>query len=433
MMTRFVEPSWRWALPVALAFGISPSAGAATFNWLQPGVNAQHTGYNASERILSKANVGNLTETWDEPTQLAITAPPVSSGNTVFALSTDGTLYARNATTGALLWTFVADKNGAQDYWGVAVSGSTVYVNCQIDYDNTIYQGHGGLCALNAKTGVEKWSYAIYNDNGTPVDSAPYSPPVIDGKHVIFGESDSISFAHVGYMLTLDATTGAVVTSVGNCADTLANDCDYVSSAPAAALGGALYYQSGTHNGPPGTQGAVCSRGETSTTAAWCFFHIDYNLALTVANGLVLFVEGTSSSSANLIALDWKTGAVVWSIPVASGTGTHFAPAVANGIAYFSLGFDGFNNLYAVSLKTKKIVWSYVGSGEGVSSGVSVANGVVFAECRSNAGTQCAFDAATGAVLRMDTPGGYSPATPLVANGAQIGVCNYNDLCRFAP
>ncbi len=415
-----------------LALSAATAAGAT--DWPQPGMNAAHTGYNAKEQTLSTGNVGSLSKSWDKATQLQITTPPVLSGKRVFALSTDGTLYARNAISGKLLWTFLADKNGTPNYWGVAVGNDIVYVNCQIDYDDTEYLGHGGLCALDAKTGKELWTYAIYTEGGMSVDSAPYDAPVIDGQNVIFGISDSASFAHVGYVVTLDAKTGDLVAGVGNCSDTLFNDCNYVSSAPPAALGGELFYQGGAADGPQGSQGAVCARVETATSVDWCYYNVDTNLALTVEKGLVLFAEGTSSSTSNLVALSLSNGAVVWSTAVGSGqNNTHFAPAVANGVAYFSVGL-GQNALYAVSLKKGKVLWSYTtGSAGYLTSGVSVANGVVYAVCGANSGSQCAFDAATGAVLRNDTSGGSSLATPLVANGAEISVCNSNDLCRFTP
>ncbi|MBV8799806.1 MAG: PQQ-binding-like beta-propeller repeat protein [Alphaproteobacteria bacterium] len=340
----------------------------------------------------------------------------------------------RDAVTGKLLWMFVADKNGAQSYWGVAARGNIVYVNCPIDYDSSQYGGHGGLCALNAKTGEELWSYAIYSEGSTPVDSAPYGPPVIDGNNVVFGESDSASFAHVGYVVTLNAKTGAELQVVGNCADTLGNDCNYVSSAPPAADGGELFYDGGTHNGPQGTEGALCARGETGITVNWCYFTPDVNLAPAVSNKLVLFVEGTSSTTSNLVAVKEATGQLVWRIAVNTGqNNNHFAPAVANGMAFFSVGL-GQDNLYAVSLKTGKIVWSYSGGSAGyLTSGVSVANGVVYGICNGGSGSQCAFDAKRGTVLRSDTPGGTSIAQPLVANGAELSVCNSNDLCRFTP
>jgi outer membrane protein assembly factor BamB len=97
-------------------------------------------------------------------------------------------------------------------------------------------------------------------------------------------------------------------------------------------------------------------------------------------------------------------------------------------------------SLDALSLKTGAQAWFYTcKTGSACpQSGVSVANGLLFASCGSqNLGDQCAFDAKTGALLRLYGTGGGATtnATPLVANGAVIGACgDYGgNLCKFAP
>jgi outer membrane protein assembly factor BamB len=419
---------------VPLLGGLAAAAGlGSTVSWPQPGRNAQHTGYNASETVLGAGNVGTLVQRWTLATSAAIAAPPVLQGKRAYLLSTNGTLYAVNAKTGAVLWTFTAAANGAPASWGIVANADSVFVNCQLDYDGgTIINGHGGVCALNAATGALLWSYAIYNDGGTPVDSAPYGAPVLNGSTLVLGEADSASFAHVGYEVFLNAPTGQVTNLVGNCGDTLANDCNFVSSAPAAAQQGAIYYNSGITD-EQGYIGALCSLGENASSPNWCYDTTDYNLAPAISGGKVLFDEVDGSASA-IVALDEASGAVAWTTKVAATDGTqHFAPAIANGLAYFSIGSNGFNTLYAVSLKTGKVKWSYAGGAAGwVSSGVTVANGVVYAVCRS-ATDQCAFDAKTGAVLRAQGGTGQSPASPLVANGAILSVCGFNNLCDYSP
>jgi outer membrane protein assembly factor BamB len=147
----------RFTIIAALCL-MSCAATAGTVSWPEPGLNAQHTAYNTKETTLSATNAGSLKLKWQFTTNAEITAPPVQLGKTVFALSTDGNLYAINATTGAQLWSYVVDKNGAPASWGAAASGTMVYTNCQLDYDSGIGGGHGGVCALNAATGALVWS-----------------------------------------------------------------------------------------------------------------------------------------------------------------------------------------------------------------------------------------------------------------------------------
>ena len=91
------------ALVPSLAASISHAAGV---NWPQPGNNAAHTADNTAETTLSASNVASLAQRWSFTTGAQIDAPPVLQGKTVFALSTDGNLYALNAATGKLLWSY---------------------------------------------------------------------------------------------------------------------------------------------------------------------------------------------------------------------------------------------------------------------------------------------------------------------------------------
>lgn len=159
---------------------------AASVTWEQYGYGATHVGYNPKEKTLSAANVSQLTQTWEFPTNAAVNIPTLTSGNTVFVDSTDGNLYALNASSGTLLWKFAGTLTrdgyggGAQ---GMAISGKTIYVDCQIDEAGG---GHAGVCALNASTGALLWSWAIYTTS-----SAPSNGPVVSGSVLVPGENDT--------------------------------------------------------------------------------------------------------------------------------------------------------------------------------------------------------------------------------------------------
>ncbi len=124
----------------------------------------------------------------------------------------DGNVYAVEATSGILQWTFVT---GNVVHASPAVVGNTVYIG---SWDSTLY-------AIDAGTGVQKWAYATSKSwvNGTPA--------VRDGV-VYVGTSDSSRF------MALDAKTGRVQWNFDARA--------YVFSS--AALAGDLVYV-GSHNG----------------------------------------------------------------------------------------------------------------------------------------------------------------------------------------
>lgn len=407
------------------------TAMAGKVNWPQPGLNAQHTAFNQKETGLSAANVGQLKQKWSVPTSGEIVVPPVKLGESIYMLSNDGNLYAINSKSGAVAWTYPAypqGLGGAPSGFGVTAGSAMIYTSCQIDTDGGT--GHAGICALNAKTGVVVWTYAIYSE-GIDVDSAPYNGPVFDQGKVFFGESDTASFAHVGYMVALDAASGAVVWVDGNCADPHGNNCNFIGTEPAAIDNGLVIYDTGVQNGD---QSNICARSEADGTAVWCSdILFDVSEAPSISQGKVLFTVRTSDGSSTLLtALSEQTGAIAWQKTVSGLTEPYLAPAVANGTVYFSAGgSDGQRNVYALSLKNGKKVWTYNGNGSPgyVTSGVSVANGVVYAQCQNGA---CAFDATNGNVL-FSAGGAGSEAAPIVADGALISGCNTNNLCLYKP
>ncbi len=157
---------------------------------------------------------------WTFPTGDVVHASPAVAGNTVFVGSWDSSLYAIDADSGVQKWVFRAGRDPAihnQEGFqsSPAVVDGTVYVGCR---DAHVY-------ALDAATGRKKWAYPTSKSwvNGTPA--------VRDGM-VYVGTSDSSRF------MALDAKTGR-----------LRWDFDaksYVFSS--AALAGGLAYV-GSHNG----------------------------------------------------------------------------------------------------------------------------------------------------------------------------------------
>jgi outer membrane protein assembly factor BamB len=417
------------AMAAVAVFGQPSLSMAATAKWLEPGFNSEHTAYNAAEKTLSTRNVGQLSQKWSFATQGAINVPPIERSGVAFALSQDGNLYAVDSASGKQVWSYPAYSNGTFGPAGVAAYKQLIYTTCQIDSDGGLDGGHFGICALNAKTGVLVWNYAIYTDGGIAVDSLPYNGPVVSKGVLFFGESDTASFAHVGYMVALDAATGAVDWVDGNCEDPQVNDCNLISSAPDAVDTGNVIYETGLANG---NNANICDRNATDGTNIWCSdILFDTELALTIKSKKVLFPVSNDGSNTSLTAISESTGKVDWTLSVPGVDHSYFAPAVADGTVYFAAGgVNGRSNLYALSLKSGKQIWSYLGTGaEGsLTSGVSAANGVVYAQCQTG---PCAFDAATGATLFAPAGGSGSPAASIVADGMLITVCNANDLCSY--
>jgi outer membrane protein assembly factor BamB len=128
------------------------------------------------------------------------------------------------------------------------------------------------------------------------------------------------------------------------------------------------------------------------------------NYAPAVANGLVYWTEG-----AILYASNAATGAQVWSAAVPGGN-VASTPMVANGAVYIG---GGSGNLYAYSAREGSLLWTADTSS--VSGSAAAANGLIYV---------CGFDSdcyglspLNGSVVWSYTAPGYVYGTPTVANG----------------
>jgi len=330
LLTVFILTAGR-ALPLQAQTDSIKADTVTTVNWLQTGYNAAHVGYNPKETTLTASNVSGLTQTWLFQTNGEINVPSLISGNTVYIDSSDGNLYAVNATTGKVIWTFSGTETGyayGGTAQGMAISGTTIYVNCQLD---DLGGGHAGVCAVGLtgkKAGKLLWSWAIYDDGGA-VSSGPYNGPVVSNGVVVIGEADTASL-RVGYIVGLNAKTGAQIWAIGNCGDGGAggggdNDCYAPTDYPAAVSGGLVYY--GTFY-PNDSNEGVCAVEITTGATAWC--------APTGDSGSPVAVSGNTAYvntfSGTVYAFNAKTGGQLWKVTGLDVGNSYNRPAVAKGV-----------------------------------------------------------------------------------------------------
>ena len=165
--------------------GAGPTKGSS-IDWPQFHFNICHSGYNPYEFILSPANVGNLVPLWTLSVQ-ADSSPAVVNGVVYVGAyySYDGTVYAFNAGTGALIWKYLTGWNVLSS---PAVANGVVYVGST--------HGHGKVYALNAGTGALIWKYTT--------GSYVFSSPAVANGVVYIGSTD-------GNIYALNAATGALL------------------------------------------------------------------------------------------------------------------------------------------------------------------------------------------------------------------------------
>jgi glucose dehydrogenase len=332
-------------------------------DWPQFQFDAQHTGLNPYENVLSPETVGNLTIRWTYPTgqYSSLTGSPMVTNGSVYVSAdnvADGSFpfFALNADTGALLWNITPSPSIAMP----AVFNGVVYA-CGGG------QGWGGVFALNASSGAHIWYTPL------PDKSHDCAPTFKDG----------VLYVNSGGVVALNASTGAVqwrwdLTS-------------YINGSPAVANG--LVYVAAVDNN-------VYAINAATGALVWKYATGDPVWSVpTVANGMVY----VSSNDYNVYAINAATGALVWKY--AAG-GTTFDVIVANGVAYVAS-----DALYALDAATGSLLyktdWAPI-------SVPTVANGVLYVGSGFNV---YAVDASTGALLWSYPTGSWVEVAPAVVDG----------------
>jgi quinohemoprotein ethanol dehydrogenase len=174
--------------------------------WLTAGRDGQRTYYSPLDRV-NAANVKDLGFAWQFKTDTfrGLEATPIVVDGVMFTSGNWGIVYALDASTGRLLWSFDPHADGQVARFagndavnrGVAVWQGKVYV---VSLDCRAF-------ALDARSGVPLWETATAQGPGYTCSGAP----LIAGRVVVVGNAggDQGRGGVRGYVTALDLKTGA--------------------------------------------------------------------------------------------------------------------------------------------------------------------------------------------------------------------------------
>ncbi|HEU5102068.1 MAG TPA: PQQ-binding-like beta-propeller repeat protein [Roseiflexaceae bacterium] len=216
-----------------------------------------------------------------------LTSPVVVDG-TVF-VGAGQEVYALNATTGAVRWTF-----GAKDY----ISSSATVSNGQVYISDFRY-----LYALDQHSGAMVWSH--------PTTMSIYFSPVVSGQTVLLNDGAGLS--------ALDAVSGKQLWTVKISSQTLI---------PGAVSGARVFVKSVS---------SLYALDLASGKQLWRFDDRNFISLPAVTSDQVFVVKGSGADTA-IVALDAASGQSAWNQPVASLSTT--APVIAGKTIYVRTG-DG--------------------------------------------------------------------------------------------
>jgi len=368
-------------------------------DWAQFHFSPNHKGVNPYENVLSPSTVGSIGLHWSY--NATGSSPVIADGVVYFASS--GSLYALNATTGALRWKTSVTGNS---YTDPAVANGVVYVGST----------DGNLYALNGQTGAILWSYTT----GEPFTG---DPTVANGV-VYFGAGEERGYVYAltagnGHLLWRFTTLGQYVPHT----PAVANGMVYVGSEGSFTSDeNSLYALNATTGQQVWRYSATANPFSSPAVANGIVYvgNVDGRVrALNAANGLLLWTfmsertpvsietcpavaDGTvyvASDDGYLYALNAYNGFLLWKYDAGQYKPIESSPAVANGLVYFGSAFTGA--LYAVSTATGALSWYYPADICQYCS-PAVTNGIVYVP--SSDGYLYAFDLTGGQIAQKFKP-----------------------------
>ncbi len=306
-------------------------------------------------------------------------APALANG-ILYTGALDGSLFAVDASTGAVRW----QKVFGNGFYTAPVMGNDTLFVCS--------HGNGGFRALNPNTRDVLWQ--ANGDTYTFTDVA-----FVDGRLFISGIGDFF-----GFVFTVDPATGDLLFSEGPSGSVLPASQMGISGTLVYICGddGYLYaFDCSVNESPPMWKADVGASNSQRLQKP-----LVVSGAPTVANGVVY----VGSEDQSVYAIDAATGERRWSYAT-TGQIVRSSPTVVDGTLY--IGSDD-KNLYAIDAVTGNTKWVYQTTGK-VRSTPAVANAVVYVGSADN--FVHAVSAQTGALVHKYPMAGAVIAPPLVANG----------------
>lgn len=282
---------------------------------------------------------------WTISLNSSITTSPVVAEGKIFVGTSEGRLCTLDLATGTILWTLDL---------GIPISSSFAFQNGTVFFGT---QDPGKIYAVDAVTGLAKWSYPI------PSGAAVYSSPAVIDNKVIAGSSD-------GYLTCLDEFESDLLWSVHL-------NGGYISSP--AIQNNTVFVTSnyGVHAVNLLT-GALVWEYSTSWPVTSC---------PAIADGLV-FVG--SENDDTIYAFEQSTGNLIWSFR----TGGWLTPPAVDSLRQLVIVGSKDYRLYCLDERTGSLKWNYINGPYYPSDPTITQNGLVY--LGTSNGSLCCVNETTG-------------------------------------
>jgi quinohemoprotein ethanol dehydrogenase len=214
MMRRTARVSLLAAGAALVAGGLSGGIGAQTpaatgtgADWPTVGGGSDETGFSQLAQVTT-ANIGKLGLAWslDLPGEVSLEATPIEIGGVVYFSGSYAKVYAVDAVSGKLLWSYDPEtwKNRPMAmHFSFGANRGVAYENGKV----FVAALDGRLIALDAKSGKMLWTSDSVPQGALNISTG--APRVMNGK-VIIGNGGA-DFGARGFVTAFDSNTGKLL------------------------------------------------------------------------------------------------------------------------------------------------------------------------------------------------------------------------------
>ncbi len=341
-----------------------------SFVWTTLQGDAQRTGYTESP------SPDNNQTFWVFQTGGAIRSSPVVVAGMVFVGSTDGYLYAVNATTGSKLWEFWVGT----DVNSPTVAHGKVFITSK----------SGNVFAVDMQTGLEVWSESLGEEAGFGAPLVVGTRVLVNGNQTVFAFNEAVGvtlyeevFVHAQGIAPLAySNIGELIIGV-----TSRGEATGVKGFEVKDAYGRFWvtlFDSGSSKNL--RSGAtidndtffVVTPSLDGNSILFAFDSLTIQLweqpldGVTEASPAIAYNTIYIPTSKFTYAINKNDGTVKWSRPVDSEYAV-LSPAVADGKVYFGLN----NYIYALNAFNGNPIWSYESEGN-IQSSPAISDGLLF-------------------------------------------------------
>jgi len=334
-------------------------------DWSMYGHDLRHS-FMAVQSAVDKTNVASLQLAWKVPMPDAVSAAPSVVSGVVYIGAWDGVMYALDAESGAVRWTFEVDCQnailpipprclapGQPEPDRLGTDGGLIVGAAAVNGGHLYFGGGRTLYCLDAATGKLIWKRVLCGNPDDPScdqdenDPAQiFSSAVVTGGLVIVGVSVDGADGYRGGIVAVDAASGAmkwrfevdpILDANGNPAldargtvkGGVNRGCgDVWSTGAVDEANGRIFFGTADCQGgaDPPYHEAVLALHVATGTVVWayrprssdtCDFDFGSSANLIDVGGAQLVGEG--SKDGTYYVLDRKTGALVWKTNVVFG------------------------------------------------------------------------------------------------------------------